>query len=209
MVSRSTVFSEINLSSISYSERRLLQDPAGANPAIGEDEQSVVQEAVSHGITLYRAAHEREVITLTHALAELKTVSPLIMSTTDGGVLDRCHDTVESATEAITRSIERKCALLGRSTTDVFSLYDIRQHVHSLARLEGAARTLIPTYREKNIAIIAAKTFSWIGDIPFVRFPNTWRFRNITKNFCNITAAQAHLAWGMKSQQFASVLVSM
>ncbi|MEO7719843.1 MAG: aldo/keto reductase [Capsulimonas sp.] len=74
---------------------------------------------------------------------------------------------------------------------------------------QQAGKTLIPLCRERGIDVIAAQTFSWRGDIPFPRFPNIWRYRNMTKNFYGMSVAQAHLKWLTASGQFDSILVSM
>lgn len=42
-----------------------------------------------------------------------------------------------------------------------------------------------------------------------MRFPNTWRYRNLTKNFYGFTAAQAHLHWVLRQPNIDGVLVSM
>jgi len=73
---------------------------------------------------------------------------------------------------------------------------------------EAAAR-LLPLCRARGIAAVAAHTFSWFGGVPFVRFPNTWRYRNLTKNFYGFTAAQAHLHWVLRQPNIDGVLVSM
>ncbi len=73
---------------------------------------------------------------------------------------------------------------------------------------EAAAR-LLPLCRTRGITTVAAHTFSWFGGVPFVRFPNTWRYRNLTKNFYGFTAAQAHLHWVLRQPNIDGALVSM
>jgi len=74
---------------------------------------------------------------------------------------------------------------------------------------QGAAGRLFPTCRAQGVTALAAQSFSWLGDVPFVRFPNTWRFRNLTKNFYGFTAAQAHLYWLLAQPNIDGLLVSM
>ena len=72
-----------------------------------------------------------------------------------------------------------------------------------------AAERLFPLCRAQNIGALAAQPFAWVGDVPFVRFPNTWRLRNLTKNFYGFSAAQAHLHWVLQNPDIDGVLVSM
>ncbi len=74
---------------------------------------------------------------------------------------------------------------------------------------QSAAVRLFPLCRVKNMATLAAQPFAWTGGVPFVRFPNTWRFRNLTKNFYGFTAAQAHLYWLSRQPGIDGILVSM
>jgi aryl-alcohol dehydrogenase-like predicted oxidoreductase len=74
---------------------------------------------------------------------------------------------------------------------------------------QAAAQRLFPLCRSRGIATLAAQPFSWIGGVPFVRFPNTWRFRNLTKNFYGFTAGQAHLYWLSQQPNIDGILVSM
>lgn len=72
-----------------------------------------------------------------------------------------------------------------------------------------AAARLFPVCRARHIPAWAAQPFAWFGGVPFVRFPNTWRFRNLTKNFYGITAGQAHLHWVLQNETVDGVVVSM
>ncbi len=74
---------------------------------------------------------------------------------------------------------------------------------------QAAATRLFPLCRTKTITTLAAQPFAWVGGVPFVRFPNTWRYRNLTKNFYGFTAAQAHLYWVSRQPNIDSILVSM
>ena len=74
---------------------------------------------------------------------------------------------------------------------------------------QSAGIRLFPVCRAKEVTTLAAQTFAWVGGVPFVRFPNTWRFRNLTKNFYGFTAAQAHLYWVSTQPNIDGVLVSM
>jgi aryl-alcohol dehydrogenase-like predicted oxidoreductase len=74
---------------------------------------------------------------------------------------------------------------------------------------QRAAETLVPACRAANVGILAAQPFAWIADIPFTRFPNTWRLRNMTKNFYGFTAGQAHVHWILQSGHVDAVLASM
>lgn len=73
----------------------------------------------------------------------------------------------------------------------------------------NAAARLFPLCQARDITTLAAQTFAWAGGVPFVRFPNTWRYRNLTKNFYGFTAAQAHLNWAGRQPSVDGVLVSM
>lgn len=74
---------------------------------------------------------------------------------------------------------------------------------------QAAGARLFPTCRAHGVTALAAQSFSWLGDVPFVRFPNTWRFRNLTKNFYGFTAAQAHLHWLLSQPDVDGALISM
>ncbi len=74
---------------------------------------------------------------------------------------------------------------------------------------QAAATRLFPLCRAKNITTLAAQPFAWVGGVPFVRFPNTWRYRNLTKNFYGFTASQAHLYWISQQPNIEGILVSM
>lgn len=74
---------------------------------------------------------------------------------------------------------------------------------------QAASHRLFPLCRAKSITTLAAQPFAWVGGVPFVRFPNTWRFRNLTKNFYGFTAAQAHLYWVSQQPNIDGILVSM
>ena len=74
---------------------------------------------------------------------------------------------------------------------------------------QAAGTRLFPVCRARGVATLAAQSFSWLGGVPFVRFPNTWRLRNLTKNFYGFTAAQAHLHWLLGQPNIDGALVSM
>lgn len=74
---------------------------------------------------------------------------------------------------------------------------------------QAAGTRLFPACRARGITTLAAQSFSWLGGVPFVRFPNTWRFRNLTKNFYGFTASQAHLYWVLGQPNIDGALVSM
>lgn len=74
---------------------------------------------------------------------------------------------------------------------------------------QKAGARLFPLCRSKHITTLAAQPFAWVGGVPFVRFPNTWRFRNLTKNFYGFTAGQAHLYWVSRQPNIDGILVSM
>ena len=74
---------------------------------------------------------------------------------------------------------------------------------------QAAASRLFPLCRAKGITTLAAQPFAWVGGVPFVRFPNTWRYRNLTKNFYGFSAAQAHLYWVSQQPNIDGILVSM
>jgi len=74
---------------------------------------------------------------------------------------------------------------------------------------QGALDRLFPICRARGIQILATQPFSWIDGIPFVRFPNTWRLRNLTRNFYGFTAGQAHLHWILAHPEVDGVLASM
>jgi len=74
---------------------------------------------------------------------------------------------------------------------------------------QAAATRLFPLCRTKSITTLTAQPFAWVGGVPFVRFPNTWRYRNLTKNFYGFTASQAHLYWVSQQPNIDGILVSM
>lgn len=74
---------------------------------------------------------------------------------------------------------------------------------------QGASARLLPVCAERGIATLAAQTFGWLGDVSFVRFPNTWRLRNMTRNFTGQSVAQAHLRWALGQANIGGALVSM
>lgn len=74
---------------------------------------------------------------------------------------------------------------------------------------QSAGERLFPLCRAKSITTLAAQPFAWVGGVPFVRFPNTWRYRNLTKNFYGFTASQAHLYWVSQQPNIDGILVSM
>ncbi len=74
---------------------------------------------------------------------------------------------------------------------------------------QKAGERLFPVCRSKHVTALAAQPFAWVSGIPFVRFPNTWRYRNLTKNFYGFTAGQAHLYWVIRQPNIDGILVSM
>lgn len=74
---------------------------------------------------------------------------------------------------------------------------------------QRASARLFPACQRQGIRALAAQPFAWYGGVPFVRFPNTWRYRNLTKNFYGFTAGQAHLHWLLRSGAVDGILVSM
>ena len=74
---------------------------------------------------------------------------------------------------------------------------------------QAAAIRLFPACRAAGVTTLATQPFSWLGGVPFVRFPNTWRLRNLTKNFYGFTAGQAHLYWVLNQPNIDGVLASM
>ena len=51
---------------------------------------------------------------------------------------------------------------------------------------QAAGTRLFPVCRARGVTALAAQSFSWLGGVPFVRFPNTWRFRNLTKKLLRL-----------------------
>jgi aryl-alcohol dehydrogenase-like predicted oxidoreductase len=253
--------------SIGYAEKPYRHEPGVDGPdsdiyqATPEERAQTVQAALDAGITFFHAAHEREAASLGASLRALGIRDAITISTTDGDALDRCPDTEDGAASAITAAIARKQELLGVEVIDLFSLYDVRQDVHTPARIAGARRALeqaqadghvraigatcygdydalteiiktgslplktiqarynyadpratdrlFPACRASGVQALAAQTFAWYCGIPFVRFPNTWRYRNLTKNFYGFTAAQAHLYWVLTNPDIDGAVVSM
>lgn len=74
---------------------------------------------------------------------------------------------------------------------------------------QGASACLLPVCAEHKIATLAAQTFGWMGGISFVRFPNTWRLRNMTRSFTGQSASQAHLRWVLGQTGIGGAMVSM
>lgn len=73
----------------------------------------------------------------------------------------------------------------------------------------GASARLLPACAARDIPALATQTFAWRGGVSFVRFPNTWRLRNMTQNFTGQSVARAHLRWVLGQDGIAGVLVSM
>lgn len=252
---------------LGYGERPFRLEPGTASPgsdiyaASPADRTAAVKAALDSGITLFHAAYEREAQSLGQSLQALGVRNQIILSTTDGDVLDRCPDTEEGAAAAIRAALARKRELLGVDVIDVFSLYDFRPEVHTPARLAGAqlalseaqtsgqikyvgttcyaaydsladalttdglaldiviarfnyldqaaGQRLFPLCHILGVTTLAAQPFAWTGGVPFVRFPNTWRYRNLTKNFYGFTASQAHLYWLSRQPDIDGILVSM
>ncbi|HEY3329565.1 MAG TPA: aldo/keto reductase [Capsulimonadaceae bacterium] len=59
----------------------------------------------------------------------------------------------------------------------------------------NALRLLVPRCEERGIPFIATQTIAWAKGVPFVRFSNTWRLRNMLMNFYGVSAVQAHTRW--------------
>ncbi len=252
---------------IAYSERPFRLQPGTASPgsdiyaASPADRAATVKAALDSGITFFHAAYEREAQSLGQSLKTLGVRNQIILSTTDGDVLDRCPDTEDGAAAAIRAALARKRELLGVEMIDVFSLYDFRPEVHTPARLAGArlalseaqssgqiehigatcyaaynhladaladgvlaldlviarcnyldqaaGQRLFPLCHTLGVTTLAAQPFAWTGGVPFVRFPNTWRYRNLTKNFYGFTASQAHLYWLSRQPHIDGTLISM
>lgn len=74
---------------------------------------------------------------------------------------------------------------------------------------QGASVRLLPVCTQQGIRTLAAQTFGWLGGVSFVRLPNTWRLRNMTRNFTGQSAAQAHLRWVLGQANVGGALVSM
>jgi len=74
---------------------------------------------------------------------------------------------------------------------------------------QRAAMHLLPLCGVRGIATLAAQTFGWVGNVSFVRFPNTWRLRNMTRNFTGQSAGEAHLRWVLGQEGIGGTLVSM
>ncbi len=74
---------------------------------------------------------------------------------------------------------------------------------------QAAGTRLFPACRVCGVTALATQSFSWLGGVPFVRLPNTWRLRNLTKNFYGFTAAQAHLYWLLAQPNIDGALISM
>ncbi len=72
-----------------------------------------------------------------------------------------------------------------------------------------AEARLLPLCRERGVRTWAAQPFAWVGGVPFVRFPNTWRLRNLTQSLYGFSAGQAHLYWLLHLPHVDGVLVSM
>lgn len=252
---------------IGYGERPFRlepgQDAADSDiyQASPQERAAVVARAVETGVTLFHAAYEREAASLGASLHNLGLRDQVLVSTTDGDALDRCPDTEEGASLAITAAIARKRDLMRVESIDLFLLYDFRRETHTSARLAGAQAALakaqaagyirhvgatcygdydwladaienkrlplevvqarfnyadqravsrlFPVCRACEVGVLAAQPFAWVGGIPFVRFPNTWRYRNLTKNFYGMTAGQAHLHWILQNEFIDGIAVSM
>ena len=253
---------------LGYSEHPKRRDPsvpsetADIYQSTPAERAAVVQTALDTGVNFFHAAHEREAQSLGRSLQTLGVREQIVLSTTDGDVLERCPDTEDGARDAMRAAIQRKLTLLGTDRIDLFSLYDVRREVHTTARLTGAgmalqeaqetgtvahvgtacngdfealadviedgsfpctvvlarynyadpraAERLYPLCRERGIGLVVTGTFDWTGTgVPFTRFPNTWRLRNMVQNFAGLSAGQAHLRWVTETVAPDCVLVSM
>ena len=74
---------------------------------------------------------------------------------------------------------------------------------------QRATERLFPACRAHGVTVLATQAFSWLGGVPFVRFPNTWRYRNLTQNFYGFSAGQAHLYWILHNPAVDGVAISM
>ena len=132
-----------------------------------------------------------------HTPARLAGARQALDEARAAGQINHIGATCYEAYDALADAIER-----AHLTPDVVAArYNYRD--------QGAAHRLFPACRARGVTTLAAQTFAWVGGVPFVRFPNTWRFRNLTKNFYGFTAAQAHLYWVLTRPNVDGALVSM
>ena len=132
-----------------------------------------------------------------HTPARLEGARLALREAQTAGKIRQIGATCYGAYDALTEALETK-ELPADLVIARFNYFD-----------PGAAVKLFPLCRIREIVTLAAQPFSWIGGVPFLRFPNTWRTRNLTKNFYGFTAAQAHLHWILQQPGIDGVLASM
>lgn len=69
----------------------------------------------------------------------------------------------------------------------------------------GALRLLGPRCEKIGVPMIATQTIAWTKGVPFVRFSNTWRLRNMLKSFYGVSAIQAHTRWLLQAHGVTAV----
>ena len=132
-----------------------------------------------------------------HTPARLAGAATALESARVAGLLKHIGVTCNAAYDSLAQTIHNKTLPLDI----VAARYNYLDQV--------AGDTLFPMCQAQGITTLATQTFAWIGDVPFVRFPNTWRYRNLTKNFYGFTAGQAHLHWVLSQPNIDGVLASM
>ncbi len=132
-----------------------------------------------------------------HTLARITGASLALQEAQAAGVIRHIGATCYSAYDTLAQAIQDQTF----TPEIVIARYNYQD--------QSAANTLFPLCQAQSITTLATQSFSWVGDVPFVRFPNTWRPRNLTKNFYGFTAAQAHLFWVLQQPSVDGLLVSM
>lgn len=133
----------------------------------------------------------------THTPARLVGACKALAEAVSAGTIVHTGVTCYGEFDALADAIERD-QLIPEIVLARFNYFDQR-----------ASTRLFPACQAKEIPTLAAQTFSWEGGVPFVRFPNTWRYRNLTKNFYGFTAGQAHLHWVLSQPNISGILASM
>ncbi len=167
---------------------------AGAYEAVG---RAIARKQELLGVERLDVFHLYDVRAEVHTRARLAGAMQALNAARAQGHLARFGATCYEDYDHLARAIEQQQYLPDCVVTR-FNFMDQR-----------ASARLLPVCAERGVATLAAQTFGWMGNVSFVRFPNTWRLCNMTRSFTGQSAAQAHLRWVRGQANIDGVLVSM
>ncbi len=167
---------------------------AGACEAVS---RAIVRKLELLGTDRIDVFHLYDVRAEVHTRARLAGALRALSAARDAGHVTRFGATCSGDYDCLASAIERR-EYVPDCVVARFNFLD-----------QGAITRLLPVCGEHGIVALAAQTFAWLGGVPFVRFPNTWRLRNMTRSFTGQSAAQAHLRWALGQANVGGVLVSM